>query len=736
MNLEVVVFESLGLRVDTGAYRAEIDGRPLELEPKAFDLLVMLLSHPGQLVTKQQILDGVWQGTAVTDNAVTRVVAQLRKALGDDAREARFLETVPTRGYRWIAAVRTIRSESSPNQFRVDSERTLNPFRVGSEWRDGATQGVESSRGRLAGRVALGICVLVALGATAFLLLNPTPDEPRPLFPRQLTVSAGVDLFPALSPDGDRLAYSSDQSGRWEIYVRSTAGGSDVPLTSDGHQNVHAAWSPDGRQIAFHSMVRGGIWIKPLDGTPARQLVDFGARPSWSPDGRRLAFQSDAAADIGPAARPANLPSVIWVIDLAGGQPRPLTRRGVPTGGHGAPTWSPDGRHIAFATSGFAVAQIWAVEASGGEPFSIVTDAPAAFDPVYLPDRRSLLFAGANMIWRVPLDANGRRSGDAIRFVPAALEGLRHLSVARDGRIALTALTLDASLWSSPVNVAGVPTAPARQLTNDTRQRNSLPAFSPDGRRIAVMSSVKGTLPDIWTMNADGTGVQQVTSTHGYEADPSWTPDSREIVFKSIRDRAVGLWAVDVGTRRERRLMDFGLIERIRSEQGMVEEAALSPDATRLAYAVLDPRTSTKALYLRHVANATSVRLTSGEPPVGYPAWSPDGNWIAVEVFEPGRTDAAVVPAAGGPMRRLTTSRGQAWIHSFSPDSARVVFAGLRDGVWNIYWVSRDGGEEHRVTSNTAVGVFMRYPAWSPTGDQIVYEYGSVRGNVWSLELR
>ena len=93
MNLEVLVFESLGLRVDTGAYRASLDGRPLALEPKAFDLLVFLLSHAGELVTKQQILDVVWQGTAVSDNALTRVVAQLRKALGDDAREARFVET-------------------------------------------------------------------------------------------------------------------------------------------------------------------------------------------------------------------------------------------------------------------------------------------------------------------------------------------------------------------------------------------------------------------------------------------------------------------------------------------------------------------------------------------------------------------------------------------------------------------------------------------------------------------
>jgi Tol biopolymer transport system component len=74
-------------------------------------------------------------------------------------------------------------------------------------------------------------------------------------------------------------------------------------------------------------------------------------------------------------------------------------------------------------------------------------------------------------------------------------------------------------------------------------------------------------------------------------------------------------------------------------------------------------------------------------------------------------------------------------VHGWSPDSTRIVFAGERGEVWNIYWVPRDGGDEQRVTNNTRVGVFMRYPAWSPRGDQIVYEHGEVRGNIWLVAL-
>src|SRR6185436_11673715 len=90
--------------VDVGSFRVERGATAVPLEPKAFDLLVLLLERAGQVVTKQEILDTVWRQTAVTDNALTRIVANLRKALGDDARDSRYIETVPTRGYRWLVA--------------------------------------------------------------------------------------------------------------------------------------------------------------------------------------------------------------------------------------------------------------------------------------------------------------------------------------------------------------------------------------------------------------------------------------------------------------------------------------------------------------------------------------------------------------------------------------------------------------------------------------------------------
>jgi Tol biopolymer transport system component len=84
----------------------------------------------------------------------------------------------------------------------------------------------------------------------------------------------------------------------------------------------------------------------------------------------------------------------------------------------------------------------------------------------------------------------------------------------------------------------------------------------------------------------------------------------------------------------------------------------------------------------------------------------------------------------------LTFAHGQSWPHSFSPDGNKIAFAGFRDGIWNTYWVSRDGKTQKQVTNTTQPNAFVRYPAWSPLGDKIVYEYTETTGNIWMLDLK
>jgi len=191
---------------------------------------------------------------------------------------------VPTRGYRFVAPVQVVEALPEIQTLR-DAPAAALPQHAGSR--------------RRAWPAAIPlIIVVIALGVGAILLLRAFANRSSAsssldnIRTRQVTTWSGLDVFPALSPDGNSVAFSSDRTGSFEIYVRSlAAGGRDVPLTSDGQDNLDPAWSPDGNFIAYYSRNRGGIWVMPALGGAPRQVSDFGSRPAWSRDAQWIAFQ-------------------------------------------------------------------------------------------------------------------------------------------------------------------------------------------------------------------------------------------------------------------------------------------------------------------------------------------------------------------------------------------------------------------------------------------------------------
>src|SRR5207244_3377449 len=86
-------------------FRVEKDGQPVALTPRAFDVLVFLVRNHGRVIEKQELFDHVWKDAFVSDNALTKVIKEIRRAIGDDANAPRYIETIPRRGYRLIAEV-------------------------------------------------------------------------------------------------------------------------------------------------------------------------------------------------------------------------------------------------------------------------------------------------------------------------------------------------------------------------------------------------------------------------------------------------------------------------------------------------------------------------------------------------------------------------------------------------------------------------------------------------------
>lgn len=735
--------------LDLDTYRLERGGSPIALEPKAFNLLALMVSQPGHVFTKQELFDAVWTGTAVTDHALTRVVAQLRRALGDDAKEARYLETVPTRGYRWIRPVEAVaigsetRLPSVNPSLRADEGERALPARPGAPvppapwWR---------------GRVAVtAVALSLVVAALVWSQLRRPQMAPLPgalaqlrnQFPVQLTTHPGLDLNPSFSPQGDAIAFASDRTGAFEIHVRSFgSGATDVAVTSDGGQNVQPAWSPDGRLLAYHSAVHGGVWIVPARGGIPRQLVPRGSNPEWSPDGRRLVYQSGEHPDITPTGASAQVGSTLWVIDADGGTPERLTSQGQPAGGHCAPAWSRDGRFVAFSVfDGGTDDGVWVVRVDTRDVRPVERDVRAYETAFAENDTALYVAAGEPVIFRLSFDpqtGNGTGSRDPI--VIPGVAGARGLSVTADGRqLAFAGLGLISHIWAQPVDVTGQPSGEAYAMTSDTSRRNYMPAISPDGSKVAYMSARRGEPPNIWVMDIATRAPMQLTDDDAFDRGPSWFPDGRRVAYASDQPDGGGFFSIDIETRRTEAILQTDHLPRAAAGSdplsGRLAEIQLSPSVTRAAFAMAVPPYGYRRTYVAAFNPFAPRALTDGAISVGYPAWSRDERQLAVEVQEDGATELAVIDLESGELRPITSDGGQVWVRSWSPDGRRVVAAVLRNRLWSLEWFDVKTGGRGPVVPPAPPSMYYRYPEWSPKGDLIAFERAEMHGNIWRLTL-
>lgn len=712
--------------MDPAAFRVTKAGRPVPLEPKAFEVLRFLLENPGRLIGKSELLDRVWPDTAVTESAMTRVIADLRRALGDTAREARYIETVPTRGYRFIAELRLTGAPSPP----------------------GRDEGPPPSRRRLLAWLAGGglVVVLALIALLAFRAARPRPAAAPQAVPArltQVTESLGLDMFPTFSPDGAQIAYCSDRDGTFEIYVRQLApGGREIRITFDGRDNYQPAWSPDGRQIAYASRAVPGIWLVPALGGEPRRLTTFGSRPAWSPDGATIAFQSGAVIEIAATSPAAPPPSALWTVPARGGEPAPLTRPGTPVGGHGAPAFSPDGTEVVFATWSVR-GELWSVSRKDGSLHRILPEEGAApdagaaerryFDPAFSPKGDVLYFAATERswlntsLWRMRAPAGpGGRWGPTERVTPDGTTSVRQIAVSRTGTVAYAALSIVSNLWSLSLDPrTSVPTGEPVLLTRGAGCRNTSPRFSPDGSKIAWVSCRAGSSTDVWMMDRDGGNPRPITDGSSETHYPNWFPGGDRIAYFTIRGSEKELRAVSLEDRSQRRLLSLG---------NDVSRTALSHDG-RFVAITKDAPDRGLSTWVAPLDGGPPSPVTPRDASAGYPCWSRDGRTLAVELMRQPDVFLATVPAAGGELEVLLTDKGLTWPSDWSTDGERISFAGQRDGIWNVYWVGRSGGPARRLTGNASSRTFVRYPVWSPQGDRIVYEQSETTGNVWLLDL-
>jgi dipeptidyl aminopeptidase/acylaminoacyl peptidase len=192
---------------------------------------------------------------------------------------------------------------------------------------------------------------------------------------RQLTTS-GKNGFPAWSPDGRRIAFTSDRDGDWEIFVMDADGRNQTQMTNNESDDFDSVWSPDGQRIAFMSESDrdSEIFVMDSDGCNQIPLTDNDSdddTPAWSPDGSRIAFDSDRDGDF-----------EIFVMDANGRNQTQLTNI---SSGDWYPAWSPDGRRIAFESNRDGDFEIFVMDSDGGNVTQLTNNTSTDWYPDWCP---------------------------------------------------------------------------------------------------------------------------------------------------------------------------------------------------------------------------------------------------------------------------------------------------------------------------------------------------------------
>jgi Tol biopolymer transport system component/DNA-binding winged helix-turn-helix (wHTH) protein len=712
------------VEIDLRNFQVLKAGKPLSLEPKAFNVLVFLVENRGRLIEKKELIDAVWGDAFVTENVLTRVIGQLRKGLGDDVKEARYIETVPTRGYRFIA--QSVTEETNESASAPSAPETAPPFPVGAPH--------SNYRWYAIAALALIAVAGIALAVLSTLRTRSAPQYLQIASSTQITTSSGLSLYPTFSPDGTQVAYCADRGKGFEIFVKQLApGGKETQITSDGNQNMEPAWSPDGSQIAYSSNVRRGIWSIPAQGGTPRKLTDFGSHPAWSRDSQWIAFHSAPMDDYLADAYDVTSPSTIWVVRPDGSDARQVTHPDNPTGRwQGAPSWSPDSKRIVFVSNNHTV---WSISANGTGLVRLTEPGYLYRDPVYTPDGTSVVFGAVTVAGdigiyglsqvRVSPDTSAPL-GKPVQILNSSGVHTRNLAFSADGKkLVYAAQNMTGSLHSLSLSKTGEPAGEPSALISNVGCRNTGPGFSPDGSKITFISCSgrAGMRAQIWLMNADGGNAHQLTLNQTDVFFPMWHPDGRHIFLVNPGGK---LDSVDTETLQEK------LVTQI---QRGFDFPSPSPDGSRLAM-----HKSTEGvlnIWIQEITSGKLKQLTFEKNNVGFPLWSPDGRYIAVETEKDGDNDIGFLPSSGGPVVHLTPYHGKQWIHSWSTDGDRILYAKKEDDLlWNIWSVSRSTKIEKQLTHYTNTNAYVRYPAMSPRGDQVVYEYTESASNLWMLEFK
>ena len=748
--------------VDLQAGELRKSGMKLKLTGQPFQVLTILLDHPGEVVTREELQTRLWPDTFVdAEHNLNAAINKIREVLGDSAESPRFIETVPRRGYRFIASVEGSALSTAP-------ERGATPSTQSSE---AVVHREFNGTAKILRYPVITAAALLLVAGTYFLIHNKSkaPALPRQRTLTRLTFDDGLQFGATWSPDSRFLAYSSNRGGRFDIWVQQVSGGEPVQATKGPGDKWQPDWSPDGKYIAYRSEEGdGGLFIIPALGGEGleRKIASFGYNPRWSPDSSRLLFQS--AEFIGASS--------FYVVGVDGETPRQILTKfsGGPYSGHFpiSAAWYPDGQRISvWVWDHFDPVSFWTGPAEEGtavksqispeilKQIGVVAAGPVVsewaddFKFSWAPSGEAIYFErtfrGVRNIWRMTVDPKTLQA-IAIDRVTTGSSLDTEFSLSNDGKkLAFTSKTENIRAWMFPFDATrGQVTGSGRPVTTPGTVALR-PVLSRDGKKLVFCGNRAGKWGLREVSLSDGREVQ-IVPNDPYGVDrPQWSPDGTQLAYERTnltnQQSQLMIWSGE--THNEEPLTTPGHF------QGRLP-TDWSPDGKFLLMIQDNDNTGREIWQLpvaarphaegvaRRIASNPAYDLDDGR-------YSPDGRWMVFNALRSQpqglETTLYVMAATGGPWIRITDSQYFVYSPRWSPDGKTIYFISGRSGFFNVWGIRFDPakgkpvGHPFSVTALNSLSLMVPRHITGSTGlsltqDRLVLPLSQESGSIWILD--
>jgi Tol biopolymer transport system component/DNA-binding winged helix-turn-helix (wHTH) protein len=633
--------------VDRSGWTLKWEQEPIALNRKSFDLLIYLIDHRDRVCSKDELLAGLWPDQFIEESNLSQQIFLLRKALSRHQSGRRIIETIPGRGYRFVAPLEIEPPggalERLQQQIVVKSSESISVTRITVEEEESEAEGeqpaalppsdqggsrlVEAPASSLRRRATdvpgyvdanrplahttrsaplrwllFGVAALVFAAVYLGLRWND-PAHLRISAYTQITTDGRAKTIGGT--DGSRIYFTRRQPE--EISEVSVSGGLEAPLQLGIGEARSGDVSPDGSTLLIVSQAGGqgpanSLWSFRLVGGALRHLADAVVSAAWSPDGERIVYAS-ANGDVFVMRRDG---SEAHRIASVGGYLMSLA-------------WSPNGKTIRFSKEGL----LWEIAHDGTNLRQLLPGwglSPTQWSGEWAPDGR-YFFVADGQIWFLP---HGRVIGSSLPARPVQL-------------------TFGPTVWDRPI-----PSADGRKIFASGRTRRGelvrfdtksgqfkpflagisaeFVVFSGDDKSVAYVSYPEGIL---WRADADGSHPVQLTEVPVRPKSIRWSPDGSQIAF--VNRTAEGVDAIFVipsdGSGTPRRILP--------EDRQAETDPGWSPDGRKIVFST-SPTVGASARSDLRIFDLASGKaaLIPGSEGLLVPHWSPDGGFISAMTLD------------------------------------------------------------------------------------------------------